>query len=160
MTTRGVGDPQTQLMLYLPGGAGWVFPGDRDASQSLSQPRLSPEDLAGLPHERARGPRHHRPRRPRRKRRLPGDPPSLAPAPAGEAPGAAPARLRILEEGHALRQEAYQREREALQALAEERERRHKAEMAALEAQMQAKLEALTRELDRANALISEQTRS
>ncbi len=53
--------------------------------------------------------------------------------------------VRILEEGHALRQEAYQREREALQALAEERERRHKAELAALEAQMQAKLEALTR---------------
>ena len=39
--------------------------------------------------------------------------------------------------------EAYQREREPLQALAEERERRHKAELAALEAQMQAKLEAL-----------------
>ena len=53
--------------------------------------------------------------------------------------------VRILEEGHALRQEAYQREREALQLLAEERERRHKAELAALEAQMQAKLEALTR---------------
>jgi hypothetical protein len=53
--------------------------------------------------------------------------------------------VRILEEGHALRQEAYQREREALQALTEERERRHKAELAALEAQMQAKLEALTR---------------
>ncbi len=35
--------------------------------------------------------------------------------------------VRILEEGHALRQEAYQREREALQVLAEERERRHKA---------------------------------
>jgi hypothetical protein len=35
--------------------------------------------------------------------------------------------------------------REALQALAEERERRHKAELAALEAQMQARLEALTR---------------
>jgi hypothetical protein len=70
--------------------------------------------------------------------------------------------VRILEEGHALRQEAYQREREALQALAEERERRHKAELAALEAQMQAKLEALTRanddltrRLDRANALLS-----
>ena len=46
--------------------------------------------------------------------------------------------VRILEEGHALRQEAYQREREALQALAEERERRHKAELSALEAQMQA----------------------
>ena len=53
--------------------------------------------------------------------------------------------VRILEEGHALRQEAYQREREALQLLAEERERRHKAELAALEAQMQAKLEVLTR---------------
>ena len=53
--------------------------------------------------------------------------------------------VRILEEGHALRQEAYQREREALQALTEERERRHKAELLALEAQMQAKLEALTR---------------
>jgi hypothetical protein len=53
--------------------------------------------------------------------------------------------VRILEEGHALRQEAYQREREALQALADERERRHKAELAALEAQLQAKLEALTR---------------
>jgi hypothetical protein len=53
--------------------------------------------------------------------------------------------VRILEEGHALRQEAYQREREALQALSEERERRHKAELLALEAQMQAKLEALTR---------------
>jgi len=53
--------------------------------------------------------------------------------------------VRILEEGHALRQEAYQREREAHQALAEERERRHKAELLALEAQMQAKLEALTR---------------
>ena len=53
--------------------------------------------------------------------------------------------VRILEEGHALRQEAYQRERDALQALAEERERRHKAELLALEAQMQAKLEALTR---------------
>ena len=52
--------------------------------------------------------------------------------------------VRILEEGHALRQEAYQREREALHALAEERERRHKAELAALEAQMQAKLDALT----------------
>ena len=70
--------------------------------------------------------------------------------------------VRILEEGHALRQEAYQREREALQALAEERERRHKAELAALEAQMQAKLEALTqangallRDLDRANALLN-----
>ena len=68
--------------------------------------------------------------------------------------------VRILEEGHTLRQEAYQREREALQALAEERERRHKAELAALEAQMQAKLEALTRtnealnrRLDRANTL-------
>ena len=53
--------------------------------------------------------------------------------------------VRILEEGHALRQEAYQREREALQALSEERERRHKAELAALEAQMQAKLQALAR---------------
>jgi hypothetical protein len=53
--------------------------------------------------------------------------------------------VRIMEEGHALRQEAYQREREALQALSEERERRHKAELAALEAQMEAKLEALTR---------------
>ncbi|HVS00030.1 MAG TPA: hypothetical protein VMW27_25615 [Thermoanaerobaculia bacterium] len=53
--------------------------------------------------------------------------------------------VRILEEGHALRQEAYQRERDALQALAEERERRHKAELAALEAQMLTKLEALTR---------------
>src|SRR5215210_6609893 len=53
--------------------------------------------------------------------------------------------VRILEEGHALRQEAYQREREALQALAEERERRHKAELLALETQMQAKLDALTR---------------
>jgi hypothetical protein len=52
--------------------------------------------------------------------------------------------VRIMEEGHALRQEAYQREREALKALAEERERRHKAELAALEAQMQAKLEAMT----------------
>ena len=52
--------------------------------------------------------------------------------------------VRILEEGHALRQEAYQREREALQALGEERERRHKAELAALEAQMQTKLDALT----------------
>jgi len=52
--------------------------------------------------------------------------------------------VRILEEGHALRQEAYQREREALQLLAEERERRHKAELAALEAQMHAKLDALT----------------
>ena len=39
--------------------------------------------------------------------------------------------VRILEEGHALRQEAYQREREAHQALAEERERRHKAELLA-----------------------------
>ena len=69
--------------------------------------------------------------------------------------------VRILEEGHALRQEAYQRESEALQALAEERERRHKAELLALEAQMPAKLEALTRanealsrDLDRANALL------
>jgi hypothetical protein len=53
--------------------------------------------------------------------------------------------VRILEEGHALRQEAYQREREALQALAEERERRHKTELAALAAQMQGKLEARTR---------------
>jgi hypothetical protein len=53
--------------------------------------------------------------------------------------------VRILEEGHTLRQEAYQRERDALQALAEERERRHKAELLALEAQMQTKLEALTR---------------
>jgi hypothetical protein len=53
--------------------------------------------------------------------------------------------IRIMEEGHALRQEAYQRERDALKELAEERERRHKAELAALEAQMQAKLEALTR---------------
>jgi hypothetical protein len=53
--------------------------------------------------------------------------------------------VRILAEGMALRQEAYQREREALQALAEERERRHKAELLALEAQMQAKLEILTR---------------
>jgi hypothetical protein len=53
--------------------------------------------------------------------------------------------VRIMEEGHALRQEAYQREREALQALSEERERRHKAELLALEAQMQAKLETLTR---------------
>jgi hypothetical protein len=53
--------------------------------------------------------------------------------------------VRIMEEGHALRQEAYQREREALKALAEERERRHKAELLALEAQMHAKLEALTR---------------
>ena len=49
----------------------------------------------------------------------------------------------------------------ALKALAEERERRHRAELAALEAQMQAKLEALTRanealsrDLDRANALV------
>jgi hypothetical protein len=56
--------------------------------------------------------------------------------------------VRILEEGHALRQEAYQREREALQALAEERERRHKAELAALEAQMQTKLDALSRAND------------
>ncbi|HEX5719258.1 MAG TPA: DUF1168 domain-containing protein [Thermoanaerobaculia bacterium] len=69
--------------------------------------------------------------------------------------------VRIMEEGHALRQEAYQREREALKALAEERERRHKAELLALEAQMQAKLEALTRanealsgDLDRTNALL------
>ena len=69
--------------------------------------------------------------------------------------------VRILEEGHALRQEAYQREREALQALAEERERRHKAELLALEAKMGAKLdaltrtnEALTRSLDRANVLL------
>jgi hypothetical protein len=46
--------------------------------------------------------------------------------------------VRIMDEGHALRQEAYQREREALRALAEVRERRHKAELAALEAQMQA----------------------
>jgi hypothetical protein len=53
--------------------------------------------------------------------------------------------VRILEEGHALRQEAYQLERETLQAFAEERERRHKAELAALEAQMQAKLDTLTR---------------
>ena len=67
-----------------------------------------------------------------------------------------------MEEGQALRQEAYQREREALKALAEERERRHKAELAALEAQMQAKLEALTRahealtrDLDRANLLLN-----
>jgi hypothetical protein len=51
-----------------------------------------------------------------------------------------------MEEGHALRQEAYQREREALKDLADERERRHKAELSALEAQMQAKqLESLTR---------------
>ncbi|HWN44124.1 MAG TPA: hypothetical protein VNW71_18010 [Thermoanaerobaculia bacterium] len=50
-----------------------------------------------------------------------------------------------MEEGHALRQEAYQREREALKALSEERERRHKAELLALETQMQAKVEALTR---------------
>jgi hypothetical protein len=70
--------------------------------------------------------------------------------------------VRITEEGHALRQEAYQREREALKDLAEERERRHKAELLALEAQMQAKLEALTRannflaeDLQRANALLS-----
>lgn len=56
--------------------------------------------------------------------------------------------VRILEEGHALRQEAYQREREALQALAEERERRHKAELAALEAQLQSKLETLARTND------------
>ena len=68
--------------------------------------------------------------------------------------------VRIMEEGHALRQEAYQREREALKELAEERERRHKAELAALEAQMQVKLEALTRanealirDLERANDL-------
>jgi hypothetical protein len=53
--------------------------------------------------------------------------------------------VRILEEGHTLRQEAYQREREALQALTEERERRHKAELLALEAQMQAKLDTLAR---------------
>jgi hypothetical protein len=53
--------------------------------------------------------------------------------------------VRILEEGHALRQEAYQREREAFQALAEEREKRHKAELLALEAQMQVKLETMTR---------------
>ncbi len=53
--------------------------------------------------------------------------------------------VRILEEGHALRQEAYQREREALKALAEERERRHKAELLTLEAQMQAKIDALAR---------------
>jgi septin family protein len=57
-----------------------------------------------------------------------------------------------MEEGHALRQEAYQREREALKALAEERERRHKTKLLALEAQMQAKLDALTRDLERANA--------
>jgi len=70
--------------------------------------------------------------------------------------------VRILEEGHALRQEADQCEREALQALAEERERRHKTELLALEAQMQAKLEALTwinedltRRLDPANDLLS-----
>jgi thioesterase domain-containing protein len=69
--------------------------------------------------------------------------------------------VRIMEEGHALRQEAYQRERDALKALAEERERRHKAELTALEAQMQAKLEALgktnealSRDLDRAKALL------
>ena len=53
--------------------------------------------------------------------------------------------VRIMEEGHALRQEAYQRGREALKELTEERERCHKAELLALEAQMQAKLEALTR---------------
>jgi len=53
--------------------------------------------------------------------------------------------VRLLEEGRALRQEAFQREREALQALNEERERRHKAELLVLEAQMQAKLEALAR---------------
>src|SRR5215210_3061795 len=70
--------------------------------------------------------------------------------------------VRILEKGHALRQEAYQREREALQALAEERERRHKAELLALEAQLQAKLEVLTRinedlarRLEDATALLS-----
>jgi len=63
--------------------------------------------------------------------------------------------VRILEEGHALRQEAYQREREALQALTEERERRHKAEQA-MEAQMQAKLEALTRNNDDLNRRLSE----
>ena len=45
--------------------------------------------------------------------------------------------VRILEEVHALRQEAYRREREALQALAEEREPRHKA-IAPLAAQLQA----------------------
>src|SRR5215207_11496106 len=56
--------------------------------------------------------------------------------------------VRILEEGHALRQEAYQREREALQALAEERERRHKAELQALEAQMQTKIESLSKSND------------
>ena len=42
--------------------------------------------------------------------------------------------VRIMEEGHALCREAYQRER------------RHKAELFALEAQMQAKLEALARD--------------
>lgn len=74
--------------------------------------------------------------------------------------------VRILEEGHALRQEAYQREREAHQALAEERERRHKAELAALEAQMQAKLEALirlnedlSRRLNRASARLGRRRR-
>jgi hypothetical protein len=51
--------------------------------------------------------------------------------------------VRIMEEGHALRQEAYQRE--AHQALSEERERRHNAELLALEAQMQARMEVLTR---------------
>jgi hypothetical protein len=40
---------------------------------------------------------------------------------------------------------ASQREREALKALAEERERHHKAELTALEVQMQAKLETLVR---------------
>lgn len=75
--------------------------------------------------------------------------------------------VRIFEEGHALRQEAYQREREALQALGEERERRHKAELAALESQLQAKLEALTRanealarDLERANTSAAEGKRN
>jgi hypothetical protein len=58
----------------------------------------------------------------------------FGPAPPGQAPRAQlQLGIRILEEGHAIRQEVYQRER------------RHRAELLALEAQMQAKLEALTR---------------
>jgi len=63
-------------------------------------------------------------------------------------------------EGHALRQEAYQREREALQPLAEERERRHKAELLALESQMQAKIEALTRLNDNLSRRLEDATAS
>ena len=75
-------------------------------------------------------------------------PPSWRSFAAGSSAGMRSARSSssstcVLRKATPLR--SYQRKREALQALAEGRERHHKAELAALDGQVQAKLEALTR---------------